>query len=311
MVSNRRRKQPQEYLIKCVVYDDGIRPVREAKPHSADKLTILAAYLPAFTKASAKAPHRYFVDALAGPGLYHFSSGGSATGALVEGKFVKGSTLIARDTKPQFDCILAMDIDAKNVDALRRRTEGDERVVVKRGDCNEDLIPFMEAELEDRLAPVFVFVDPEGFEVEWSTIERLSRFRQGPKKTELLIYFAAPSLARFNLEGVQQYTMNVDRAMPPGREWRSLLSKAKERSASGKEIADEMVKHYAGALQNVLEYGHVTCRAIGPSGPDDRGGPVFYYLVYATDFVPTSNEGPMDWIFANLWGSSSSQAKLF
>ena len=309
-MAGRGRKSPQEHLLGCVVADDGIRPVRVAKPHSADKLTILAAYLPALRSASQKAPRGYFVDALAGPGLYHFSSGGRGTGSLVEGKFVKGSTLIARDTNPPFDRILAMDIDAKNVEALNRRTGGDARIVVQRGDCNQDLLPLMETELVDRKAPVFVFVDPEGFEVEWSTIERLSQFRQGPKKTELLIYFAAPSLARFTLEGVQGFTMNVDRAMPRGMAWRSLLLKAKKRGASGKEIAEEMVEHYTGALRGDLGYGHVTARPIGPSGPEDRGGPVFYYLVYATDFVPTSNEGPMDWIFANLWGSSSSQATL-
>lgn len=310
-MAGRARKSPQEHLLECVVEDDGIRPVREAKPHSADKLTILAAYLPALRRASRKAPRGYFVDALAGPGLYHFSSGGRATGTLVEGKFVKGSTLIARDTNPPFDRVFAMDIDAKNVEALQQRTGGDARIVVRKGDCNQDLLPLLEAELADRRAPVFVFVDPEGFEVKWSTIERLSRFRQGPKKTELLIYFAAPSLARFTLKGVQAFTMNVDEAMPPGMAWRSLLLQAKGSGASGKEIAEKMVERYAGALRKDLGYRHVAARPIGPSGPEDRGGRVFYYLVYATDFVPTSNEGPMDWIFANLWGSSSSQPKLF
>lgn len=309
-MAGKRKRQPQEYIRECIVNDDRIHPVREAKPHSSDKLTILAAYLPAFTNASKKAPRRYFVDALAGPGLYHFRSGGSATGTLVEGKFVKGSTLIARDTNPRFDRILAMDIDATNVEALQRRTGTDPRIVVKKGNCNRDLIPLMEAELADRRAPVFVFVDPEGFEVEWATVERLSRFRQGQKKTELLIYFAAPSLARFNLEGVQQFTMNVDRAMPPGRRWRNILSEAKKRGADGREIAMEMVDHYTTALRETLGYGHVTVRAIGPSGPDDRGGRVFYYLVYATDFKPTADEGPMDWIFAELWDSSSPQGKL-
>jgi three-Cys-motif partner protein len=310
-MATRPKKQAQQYISECVVEDDGIRPVREAKPHSADKLTILAAYLPAFMAATSQAPRRYFVDALAGPGLYHFAKGGPAKGTIVEGKFVKGSTLIAREAQPPFDRILAMDIDTKNVEALNLRTAGDARVVVKRGDCNKDLLPLMEAQLADRRAPVFVFVDPEGFEVEWSTVERLSQFRQGRKKTELLIYFAAPSLARFTLEGMQQFAMNVDRAMPPGRQWRKILQAAKERGADGKEIAREMVNHYATALRETLGYGHVTARPIGPSGPEDRGGRVFYYLVYATDFVPTSNEGPMDWIFANLWGSSSAQPPLF
>jgi three-Cys-motif partner protein len=309
-MATRFKKQPQQYIRECIVEDDGIRPVREAKPHSADKLTILAAYLPAFMAATMQAPRRYFVDALAGPGLYHFADGGRAKGTIVEGKFVKGSTLIAREAQPPFDRILAMDINTKNVEALNLRTAGDHRVVVKRGDCNQDLLPLMEAELADRRAPVFVFVDPEGFEVEWATIKRLSQFRQGPKKTELVVYFAAPSLARFTLEGVQQFAMNVDRAMPPGRKWRKILQEAKERGADGKEIAREMVDHYTDALRDKLGYGHVTARPIGPSGPEDLGGRVFYYLVYATDFVPTSNEGPMDWIFANLWGSSSAQPPL-
>lgn len=309
-VARKRRKLPQEYLQECIVPNDGIDTVREAKPHSGDKLTILAAYLPAFTKASQRAPRKYFVDALAGPGLYHFPTKGSAAGTLVEGKFVKGSTLIARDTNPPFDRIVAMDINAENVKVLDRRTAGDARVVVRQGDCNEDLLPLMEAELADRTAPVFVFVDPEGFEVNWSTLQQLSKFRQGSKKTELLIYFAAPSLARFNLEGIQKFTMKVDDAMPPGREWRRILQEAKERGADGREIATEMLKHYEDALREQLGYGHVTARPIGPKGPEDRGGRVFYYLVYATDFVPSSNEGPMDWVFANLWGSSSAQGRL-
>lgn len=306
----KRRKLPQEYVQECFVDDDGVRPVRPAKPHSADKLAILASYLPAFTQASKSAPHRYFVDALSGPGMYQFTDDDRARNTLVAGRFAKGSTLIARDAAPPFDKILAMDRNGRFVKALQARTGRDGRVVVRQGDCNRDLIPFMEQELPDRRAPVLVFLDPEGFEVEWKTLRALSGFRQGPKKTELLFYFAAPSLLRFDEERLKGFTMNVDRAMPQGREWRKQLLEARERGDEGREIVQDMVDYMKEALERDLGYGSVFARPIGPKGPEDRGGRVFYYLVYATDFVPSSNEGPMDWIFANLWGSSSAQGRL-
>lgn len=300
-MAGKQKRREQDYIQEITVADDGLIPVRKARAHSREKLAILAAYLPAFTTACGMAPRKYFVDGLAGPGLYRFD----------DGRVTRGSTLIALHTTPPFTRVLAMEKNSEAAQALDQRVArfAPGRAVVARGDCNLDLLPLMEQHL-DRRAPLLVFLDPEGFEVEWTTVERLSRFREGGMRTELLMYFHAPAFQRFDVEGHHAGLMNVDAAMPPGANWRGELASLRQANVRGGPLVERMLGLYERGLRD-LGYSHVEARPIGPSSPSDIRSRVRYYLVYATDFDPgAGKEGPMDWVFRNLWGASSDQPRL-
>ncbi|PFG73215.1 three-Cys-motif partner protein [Tepidiforma thermophila] len=287
----------QQYIHQITLPDDdGIEPKRRAKRHTRNKLAILAAYLPAFTKACNKAPQKYFIDALAGPGLYQFDD-----------RITMGSTLIALKTEPPFSKVLAMEKNKKYADALKTRCSriDQNRARVTSGDCNVALINFMANELNPR-APMLVFLDPEGFEVSWQTIIALSNFKSVGTKPELLIYFNAPAFRRFNVTTKHLWRMNVDAAMPNGSDWRSALKRCEQENTP---IDRTMLDIYEEGLRQ-LGYLKVTSRPIGPQHPN-ASSRVYYYLVHASDFDPgTDKEPPMEWVFRRLWGAESDQVRL-
>jgi len=164
-------------------------PTRPAGSWVRDKLAIVGAYLPEFARACRrKAPGWCYVDAFAGPGINR----------LEDGSLLWGSPMLALGAEPAFATCLLLERSLLLQNALAARTArfGD-RAVVRRGDANGDLLGLM-AEHIPRKAPCLVFLDPEGVEVDWATLEALSRFKPpGSRfKTELLILFPLESLPR-------------------------------------------------------------------------------------------------------------------
>ena len=126
-------KPARDFIDDLQAAPDGL-PVRGAGAHTRDKLGILRYYVPGFTTAcKGKSPEFYFVDGLAGEGIYEFGDDGSQ---------LVGSTLISLEWGvPPFTKCVAMDLDARKIDALRRRTaDYGDRAVVERGDCNFGLL---------------------------------------------------------------------------------------------------------------------------------------------------------------------------
>ena len=88
----------------------------------------------------------------------------------------------------------------------KRPSPGDERFQVVPGDCNltvEEALKFVE---DLRWAPAFAFIDPKGLEVEWTTLEHLSKWRRDSKgrKVELWILLPEPAFERvLGLKGVR------------------------------------------------------------------------------------------------------------
>ncbi len=103
-----------------------------------------------------------------------------------------GSALLAvGHDKTPFSKIILCDIDPENVESLRRRTAGDQRVVVLEGDCNE--------RIDDVVAEIPVeglniaLIDPFGARpLKWETVAKLARFR----RMDLLVHFPTNAIKR-------------------------------------------------------------------------------------------------------------------
>ena len=153
---------------------------RQVGAWTQDKLKILQQYLPGYLGATTRVLERIYIDAFAGPGLNRLR-GRSRT--------IDGSPLIALDARApngtKFDRLFFIERDptiaAELRDVLNTRDQA-RRARVIAGDTNDEL-PKLITKLPPR-SPIFVFVDPDGIEPRWTTIEAIARWR-----TELLINF--------------------------------------------------------------------------------------------------------------------------
>lgn len=111
-----------------------------------------------------------FVDLFAGCG---------ATRIAKTGDWLPGSPIIAAGSKWPFDRIICIEKENGYCEALRARLSlfprGHSKVL--QGDCN-DVVQSIRNNIPYGNPLVFVFVDPEGMELQWSTLEALaSEFR--------------------------------------------------------------------------------------------------------------------------------------
>jgi three-Cys-motif partner protein len=155
------------------------------------KLDLLRNYLAAFAKASKRSPQRIYLDLFAG---------GPEGRDRLTGEPIWGSPRIALSVdQPQFSVLRFFEQEsvAKALrSALLAEFPGREFKVIS-GDCNETIVDALrDLESFDRAA-TFAFIDPDGPDFRWSTIERLAAFkRAGLPKTELFILVPAPMFIR-------------------------------------------------------------------------------------------------------------------
>ena len=145
-----------------------------------DKLKIIEQYLPAYLTATYKASERVYIDAFAGPGRNEIKGSGN---------IVNGSPLIALNARSAagkvFDRLYFIELDKTDADELETSLVGRDphrRAEVIRGDVNTEL-PRLLGRSSPR-SPTFVFLDPEGIDPGWDTIQALAA-----SPTALLINF--------------------------------------------------------------------------------------------------------------------------
>jgi three-Cys-motif partner protein len=132
---------------------------------TADKLEFLENYIPEFKKATKKALNTHYVDGFAGPGVNS-----------IEGKERQGSPLIALNTEPSFTKYFFVEKKKQIFGALEQRVRTNKNaslVTTFNGDFNT-LAPEILNRIPD-LSPTLFFLDPEGLDLEWSTMELISR----------------------------------------------------------------------------------------------------------------------------------------
>jgi three-Cys-motif partner protein len=257
--------------------EDGY-PARDAPSWTEEKLMILEAYLSKFAVACKSAGGWYSLDLFAGTGLNWSTTRDVAT---------DGSALIAlkAEPPPATKVILAEKRDGA-FEALTHRTEpyGD-RAVRFNEDANA--IVGRSLSLVPRSAPCFAFLDPEGSELEWPTVEAIANHKRGrsPNKIEQLILF--PTDMGF-VRLAPDYPDLVTRIYGHDR-WKEIFDRRSREEISADQARSEYVRLYADGLKG-LGYATVLDRQI-----TKMNGAPMYFLIFATD--NSAGEKIMDWAF--------------
>ena len=271
---NWRRRAPQEELEYLWAEDDGLS-TRDAGRWGLHKLAILNNYFREFNRAAKKAPTRNYVDGFAGHGLNRIRGGNT---------LVYGSAILAKRSSPHFTNLLLMDQNHTACDSLRARVGRDPRVRTLHGDCNSMLAIEMANSL-DRFAPTLCVLDPNGVELNWSTVEGVSEFRTGRRKTELVITFARNMalLRLLNVSGnIDQASESLIDSFFGTREWANIYEQRVSGRLEPPEANEKYLQLYENRLRSpdVLGYKHVFSTLVRKRG--DAGGPL-YFLIFASD----------------------------
>lgn len=175
-----------------------------------------------------------------------------------------------------------MDLGDQNVRTLEARTAHyGERAVVRKGDCNIDLIPAMRDVL-DQWNPCFCLLDPEGAELAWDTVSAIAGFRRGKNKVEQLILLPTHTgfIRMLVVDGtVPDWAAEKLTRMYGNERWKEIHRRRVDGVITTDAATTEYVRLYADGLRN-LGYSWVLDREIR-----DRGfeGPLRYFLLFATD----------------------------
>jgi len=128
--------------------------------------------------------------------------------------------------------------------------------------------------------PVLAFLDPEGSELDWATIEKIARHKQSKRyKIEQFILFPSDTgIIRFFPRDPSKLTYGdkLDRMLPSPAGWRALYKLRDELTAA--EFRRRLLNEYVSGLK-ALGYKHVPSPRL-VCKPDGRP---LYFMVFATD----------------------------
>jgi len=222
-----------------------------------------------FAQACKSAGGWYGLDLFAGTGL-NWSS--------IQQKEIPGSPLIALNAgEPEAVKVVMAEKHEGAFKALSHRTKPcGSRGVSLLGDANE-MVEEMLAHVV-KAAPAFAFLDPEGSELAWSTVERIADHKRGvSRKIEQLILF--PTDMGF-VRLAPDYPDKVTNMFGHDR-WEKIYAARKADKLSADEARGAYVKLYAEGLTG-LGYETVLDRQIAKEA--SKGGQTpMYFLIFATD----------------------------
>jgi three-Cys-motif partner protein len=250
------------------------------------KLAILADYLPSFLQASrGKASEYVYLDAFAGQGhgvdrLTGEEFNGSARIALDAGS-VRGFTRLRYFEKAS---------KVRELEDRLRAEYPDRDIKVYGGDCNVE-IPKALADLRRyRWAPTFAFIDPDGMEFAWRTLEHLADHKRGYRaatstkpeyKVELWLLFPTQGLIR-------TLALDEEKLLPEHEHgatklygtpaWRAIYDARVDGTLSAAEAREEYVNLMRWRLTEDLGYAKTHAFEL----KNTQGGTI-YHMVFATD----------------------------
>lgn len=246
---------------------------------SEQKLSMLADYLPAFTRASSqKAPHTLYLDLFAG---------GDRNLSRTTGEEISGSPRVALNTVPRFSKVVLFELQnqAARLEADLTADYPERDFTVVPGDCNEQVGPVLTSlrrEGWDR-SPTFALIDQQAAEIQWSTLEQLSTFkhRNSRFKAELWLLFAPSMLPRAlgidDHAAVERFTQRIT-DMYGTDAWHLAYEDRCRGMLTASELRNELLNLMRWRLERVLGYSVTHSFEM----KNTRGGPL-YNMVFATD----------------------------
>ena len=223
---------------------------REWSYWTRNKLQILADYLPRFNSASQRSGQRIYLDLMAGEP--------DNIEKYTDEKF-DGSPIVALKADPGFTVLRFGELGAKADKleaALAERFPSDDRYRVVKGDCNETIDGVLR-ELEPfKWAPTFAFLDQQGAEIHWNTIEKVARFRQNNNgwKTELWMLMSPAMIARgVRGSNADEFEQRVS-LLYGGDDWLRIKRALHSRKITAEQYRQEMVNLMRYRLETDLGY---------------------------------------------------------
>lgn len=242
------------------------------------KLDILGDYLAAFTTASTRAGKTVYLDLFAGQP--------ENVSRDRDEHAIRGSARRALDTRPPFSVLRLFELAsrAKSLDgALKAGYPGRDFRVVP-GDCNATIGPALAelASLDLSWAPTFAFLDQQSTEVQWSTLQKLARYKRADKpKTELWLLCASgllPRGLRFRTEEIDAIVADRMSSMFGTDIWTDALHATRDGLLTGAAFRDELTNLMRWRLERDL--GYETTLVFQVTNTTGRG---IFDMIFATD----------------------------
>lgn len=254
--------------------DDGL-PARTFGKWTTVKLDYLQRYIDLFEKSMRGKSWcaRCYIDLYAGTGKFQLEG---------QCNFHLGSALLALTTKHPFTHYFFVEKSQENFDILCQRCEGATQTKKKIlcGDANlrvKEIVDEIKSIEHNRLRDEWsslnlAFLDPDGLELEWETIEKLASVR----KMDLIIYYSQSGLTR-NFENCISLDADTDIDRFFGdREWRNIYK------TSQSSVHRKLIDHYKHKLSRL---GYLDIRdvedSLEPLMKNSKDAPL-YRLIFAS-----------------------------
>ena len=245
------------------------------------KLDALDRYLTRFTTASKRAPTAVYLDLFAGS-VDNIRRDDNT-------RRFTGSTVRALETIPPFTHLRFFEMSQQALKLrcdLSARFPDDDRYVVIDGDCNVTIsrtLHDLRAQGLD-FSPTFCFIDPDGLDVDWSTLSTVASFKNSRAKTKpemliLLSHTTIPRLAGWDSSmGLDEELSSAVTALYGTQDWRHIHNRRTHhglRAGDARTLYTELFRY---RIQQMLGYRRTLTIEMG----NERGAPV-YVLVFCTD----------------------------
>jgi three-Cys-motif partner protein len=243
-------------------------------PWSEIKLEIIKKYAAVYSKIVAgKGLYHIYIDAFAGAGI-HFSK--------QKCEYVSGSPLNALIVDPPFREFHFIDLDSSKVEELKRLTEDRENVSVYGGDCNKILLDAVLPRVEYKLyRRALCLLDPYGLHLDWTVVQQAGHMNTIDMFLNFPIMDINRNALRRNKTAVTAFNVERMNRFWGDESWRE-IGYEKQPTLFGdveeKVTNEHVVRAYIERLLAVAKFSHVA----KPLPIRCRGGPVLYYLIFAS-----------------------------
>lgn len=239
------------------------------------KLDLLRRYLDAFTTASKSQSEVLYLDLFGGQ---------PKNRERLTNEDLDGSARIAlATTAVPFSKLRFFELEpfASKLRGALRQDFPERDLLVVAGDCNETIHAALQQLASVNWAPTFAFVDPNGPDVHWTTLEALSQFKKaGRTKTEIWLLLAAGMFIRtLPKDGkVREDDAEKLNRMYGTDQWRGIYDARLAGALTPGEAREEYVNLMRWRLENVLGY-----KWTHPLEIFNERGHSIYHMVFATD----------------------------
>ncbi len=255
------------------------------------KLDLLRKYLDAFTTASKHQDEILYLDLFGGQP--------ENKDRLTRQDFDGSARIALATTDASFTRLRFFELEPY-ASRLRVALEADyagRDFAVVTGDCNEAIHDVLQELYPYNFAPTFAFVDPNGADVHWSTLQALSKFKKpNLTKPEIWLLFAAGMFIRtLRVDGMArpEDADKIDKMYGTGQ-WRAIYDAWVSGALDPGEAREEYVNLMRWRLEHVLGY-----KRTHPIEVFNERGSSIYHMIFATDHEAG------DRIMTNLYNSAA------